>query len=748
MKKTKLFVLLFALHGIVVAQNNIAIKLTDAKTLNSIPYAQIFNQSTKSLATSNENGMFYVEGSSNDSIKISSLGYVSEVFTYSKLKQKKEVKLAASFEYLKEVIIEANQIKNIGVQHIDKLSLKLQPLNTAQDLLKTVSGLFIAQHAGGGKAEQIFLRGFDNDHGTDFGVFLDDIPINLSSHAHGQGYADMHFIIPELIQDADYYKGPYEMKNGNFAVSGAARFKTKNELDKNSIKLEVGDYGYQRGLLMLNLTPKNKLFTKTNYESAYIALEGTLNKSYFESPQKFKKVSGLFKYNAELGDKTSLAFTSSYFNSTWDASGQIPLRAVENGTLNWFGAIDDTEGGATARFNSVLKITSLFEKEQRISNQIYYSNNQYQLFSNFTFFLNNPIGGDMVEQVENRNILGYTFEYERKDKVINTNLNTTLSLGFRSDWINSALYSSIEREKINVKDKNKVNEINYWAYVKENWQINSKVLLQFGSRFDFFKFEIKDQLGSHISGNRDAYRISPKVSLFYNPVKNIQLFVKGASGYHSNYSHAAVGDKDTHPLPKALAVDIGSEFRIGDNFIATVALWTIKSDAEYIFVADAGEFENNGSSLRKGVDISSKVNPFENVWINLSANYSRGKLLDAPKNGNSIPAAPRFTSTASVIYKHPKGLDLYLGARYMAKRPLIEDESVFAKKYFLMDASINKTFNKINVGLSAQNLFNIKWKEAVFYDASRLKNEVVGVDDIHFTPGTPRYVKFFISYNF
>ena len=748
MKKTKLFVLLFALHVVVVAQNNNAIKLTDAKTLNSIPYAHIFNQTTKSLVTSNENGIFYVEGSSNDSIKISSLGYISEVFTYKKLKQKKEVKLDASFQYLKEVVIEVNQINNIGVQHIDKLSLKLQPLNTAQDLLKTVSGLFIAQHAGGGKAEQIFLRGFDNDHGTDFGVFLDDIPINLSSHAHGQGYADMHFIIPELIQDADYYKGPYEMKNGNFSISGAARFKTKNELDKNSFKLEVGDYGYQRGLLMLNLTPNNKLLTNSNYESSYLAIEGTLNKSFFESPQKFKKVSGLFKYNAELGDKTTLTFTSSYFNSTWGASGQIPLRAVDNGSLNWFGAIDDTEGGATARFNSVLKITSLLEKEQRISNQIYYSNNQYQLFSNFTFFLNNPVNGDMIEQVENRNILGYTFVYERKDKLKNLKLNTTLSAGFRADWINSALYASIERKRGAVQDKNRINEINYWAYIKENWQINSKVLLQFGSRFDFFKFEIKDKIGNHVSGKRDAYRISPKVSLFYSPVKNIQLFVKGGTGYHSNYTHAAVGDKNIHPLPKALAADIGSEFRIGNNFIATVALWTIKSDAEYIFVADAGEFENNGSSLRRGIDISSKVNPFENIWINLSANFSRGELLDAPKNENSIPAAPRFTSTASFIYKHPKGLDLYLGLRYMAKRPLIEDESVFAKDYFLMDTSIHKTFDKVQIGLSVQNILNVKWKEAVFYDASKLKNEVEPVDDIHFTPGTPRYIKASISYNF
>ena len=749
MKKTFTVLMFFALHGLVVAQETIAIKLTDAKTLNSIPYAHIFNQSTKRLVTSNENGIFRVEGTSKDTIKISVLGYVTEVFVFSKLKQLKEVRLDATYEYLNEVVIEANQIKNLGVQHIDKLSLKLQPVNTAQDLLKTVSGLFIAQHAGGGKAEQIFLRGFDNDHGTDFGVFLDDIPINLSSHAHGQGYADMHFIIPELIQDGDYYKGPYELKNGNFVVSGAARFKTKNELSKNSVKLEVGDYGYQRALLALNLTPNNKLFTKSNYESSYLAIEGTLNKSFFDAPQKFKKISGLFKYNAELNDNTSLTFTSSYFNSEWDASGQIPLRAVNDGSLNWFGAIDDTEGGATARFNSVVKITSLLENEQSISNQLYFSNNQYQLFSNFTFFLNNPIEGDMIEQIENRNILGYTFEYERKDTFKNTNLHTILSAGFRSDWINSALDASPNREKIATITKDKITEVNYWVYVKENWQLNSQVLLQFGSRFDMFTFEILDQKGTNMSGKRDAFLVSPKASLFYNPVNNIQLFLKGGSGYHSNSTHAAIEDKTTHPLPKALAADIGTEFRIGGKFIASVALWTIKSDSEYIFVADTGDFENNGSSLRKGVDVSSKINPLKNIWLNISANYSKGKLLDAPKNENSIPAAPVFTSTGSIVYKHSNGLNLYLGAKFMGERPLNEDESVMEKDYFLLDASIHKTFKNIEIGLSVQNLFNIKWKEAVFYDASRLKNEVLdGVEDVHFTPGTPRYVKGSISYNF
>jgi len=748
MKKVLTILLLLAYHGVVVAQKKMSVKVIDGESLIAVPFAHIINKTTGSLARSNENGIFQIEGSPNDSIKIFGLGYCIQIVKMSDLKNINEIKLVPSTEYLEAVNVVANEFGDIGVQRIDKISLKLVPINNAQDLLKTVSGLFIAQHAGGGKAEQIFLRGFDNDHGTDFGVFIDGIPVNLSSHAHGQGYADMHFIIPELIQDADYYKGPYEMKNGNFVVSGAARYKTKNALDKSMIKFDVGQYGYERGLVLLNLTPDNQLFKKNKSERAYLAMEGTLNRSFFDSPQEFRKFSGFFKYNTQLYESTSLVLSSSYFTSDWNASGQIPLRAVKNGSIGWFGAIDDTEGGATARFNSTLKLSTFLKGSQRISNQFYYCNNQYQLLSNFTFFLNDSINGDMVEQVENRDILGYTFEYDREDKIMKTKLKSTYSMGFRSDWIHSKLISSIQRTPIETLDNNNIIETNYWAYIKENWKLSPRWLFQFGSRFDYFHFDIKDQLGTHISGQRNAYRFSPKLSLFYNPTQDIQLFAKAGSGYHSNYSHAAVSELNIHPLPRALAADLGSEFKIGKKFVGTMSIWVIKSEAEYIFVADGGEFENNGSSFRKGIDIAGKFEPFKNTWLNLSTNFSRGILLEEPKNENSIPAAPRFTSTASVIYKHPKGLDLYLGTRYMAQRPLIEDESIVADSYFLLDASINYTLKKIQFGFSALNLLNVKWMEAVFYDTSKLKNEMQGVDDFHFTPGTPRYIKGSISYSF
>lgn len=730
------------------AQEKIRAQLLDAERNLAIPFANLFNPQNQEVAASNEAGWFEIGGNLTDSIEISCLGYQRKKMLLKDIARQKKVGLTSSSgEYLQEISIVADKNIDLGTEQIDKVDLKLMPLNNAQDLLRAMSGTFIAQHAGGGKAEQIFLRGFDNDHGTDFGVFVDGIPVNLSNHAHGQGYADMHFIIPELIQDADFYKGPHEMQNGNFVVSGAARLKMVNGLSKNSIKLEAGQYGFLRGLIQLNLTPKGRFFTKKNYEKAFLAIEGTMNRGFFEADQKFRKINAVFKYNTQIGESTALTFGASYFNSTWDASGQIPLRAVQDGTIGWFGAIDDTEGGATGRINTHLKLSSFLPKNQRINNFVYYSNNAYQLFSNFTFFLNDSLNGDMIDQVEQRNLFGYAFDYQRKDRLFKTTLKTTLAAGVQIDLIHTKLLTSIQRRALAVLNDNKIQEVNYWMYIKENWRLNKQWVIQFGTRLDVFNFQLANQLENG-GGERLAHRLSPKISIFYNPIPELQLFVKGGSGFHSNYAHAALEDREIHPLPRALAADLGAISKWNEKWMVALTGWVVQSDAEYIFVADAGEFENNGKSLRYGVDFSAEYEPIRNLWFNLALNYSYGILLEEPEGANSIPSAPRFTGTAAISYKHPIGIEAYVGMRYMGIRPLVEDESIMADPYFLLDATLNYTYKNLTVGISAQNLLNTKWMEAVFYDASRLRHEAAPIDDFHFTPGTPLFIKGSVTYSF
>lgn len=747
MKKFGLLLVFVSLQIKTNAQTNIHSRVINTNDSTGIGYVQIYNQTQEVLTTSNENGYFKLEGLPSDTILFVILGYKKQTFTINQLSNYKLVALKPSVKYLEAITVQADQSENIGVSHIDKLTLKLKPVGSAQDLLTTMDGVFIAQHAGGGKAEQIFLRGFDNDHGTDFAVYIDDVPINLSSHAHGQGYADMHFIIPEMIQDADYYRGTYEAQNGNFAVSGAARYKTAYALTHSTAKLDVGQYGFQRGLLSLNLTPKNKLLFKNKNENAYIAVEGTLNEGVFDAPQDFKKLSSMLKYNAELTPKTYMSLSAFHFTSSWDASGQIPFRAVQDGTIGWFGAIDDTEGGSTSRLIASIKTSTELEGKSKLNNHLYYSNNQYQLYSNFTFYLNDPVNGDMIEQLENRNIFGYAIEHEREGRINNTQLNTSLSAGFRGDFLDSELRTAVERTPLESQNKNTIQEINTYLYGKANWILNKQWLVQFGARLDMFHFDLSDQLDASVSGTRQATRFSPKLSIFYNPTENWQLFAKAGQGFHSTYTQAAVGDQSISPLPKASAADLGTQFKIGKRLISTFTLWTIQSEAEYIFVADAGEFENNGTSLRRGFDFSTKFNPLKNLWLNTSVNYSKGILLDNEEGNRTIPSAPVLTLTSSVSYKYAN-FDFYIGARYLGERSLTEDESVIADDYLVIDPSIYYSYRKFQIGLSIQNLLNTEWMEAVFYDQSRLIDEIDPVEDFHFTPGTPRFTKLSLSYNF
>ncbi|KXJ04670.1 hypothetical protein AC249_AIPGENE20621, partial [Exaiptasia diaphana] len=254
-----------------------SIRIQNGANGQPVPEVKVYNRNRRELSVSDENGVVSIVGESPDSIIFRSFGFESEMVRFEGLKT--TVELKQSQQIIDEVSVVARQQRDPGASNLDALTLKLLPMNNAQELLRTVSGLFIAQHAGGGKAEQIFLRGFDNDHGTDFAVYYDGMPVNIANHAHGQGYADMHFIIPETIQGAEYYKGPHEMKNGNFAVSGAARYRTKAGIDRSMVKLELGDFQTQRAVAMMNLTPRKKLFSKKFDEQSYIAVEGNLTNS-------------------------------------------------------------------------------------------------------------------------------------------------------------------------------------------------------------------------------------------------------------------------------------------------------------------------------------------------------------------------------------------------------------------------------------------------------------------------------------
>lgn len=717
-----------------------------------LPAINILIQGSNITTATNEYGKYEFTNLSAGAYTIifSSVGYDKTIkkISLSEGENKKiNISLKSNFLNLSEVTISASTTKQ-GENKMDMLAMQLQPVKSAQDLLRTVPGLFIAQHAGGGKAEQIFVRGTDNDHGTDFAIFMDDIPVNLPTHAHGQGYADMHFMIPETVGKANFFKGPYEAKLGDFSINGAALFNSKYRLDNNEVKLEYGMFNNQRALLMVNVLDKNHLVKKWE-DNAYIAADYMYNDGYFINKLHFKRYNIFGKYNARLSSKTNLMFTASTFSSDWDASGQLPLRAVEDGELDRFGSVDPSEGGITSRTNINIKTITQLKNNGAFKNQLYYTKNLFSLFSNFTFFMNDTINGDGIRQWENRDFFGYNGSYKRIDTIGKTPLHSEIGLSTRTDLLTGGRDLVKKRQLLNIAASSTAHITNYSFYVNENWQFHPKWNLNLGLRNDLFDFHYQNKLDVNNSGNKLVYRFNPKLNLYYDISNGVTLFAKAGSGFHSNFIQAVVSkDASANPVPKSYGADLGSNFKLGKKALFNITTWWLLSGSEYRFVSDDGSFEDIGDVRKIGVDASVKYQLTSFLWADVNVNYAYSILLDASKGENLAPMYPKWNSTGGITYKQDNRLSGSLRYRYMGERPATEDGSVIAKSYFIMDAVVKYTQRKYELGISAENILNTKWVEAQFYDQSRLKNEVAPVYDFHNTPGTPFYLKGCVSYFF
>lgn len=649
---------------------------------------------------------------------------------------------------LSEVVVSDSKNNQAASEIISNIDKQLRPTNSAQDLLRLVPGLFIAQHAGGGKAEQIFLRGFDCDHGTDFSVNIDGMPVNMVSHAHGQGYADFHFVIPETVDKLKVFKGTYNTAYGDFATSGAGEFSTKNNIGKSMVKLEGGQFDTYRALAMLDLLQGKHLFTKRN-ENFYVAGEYYFSNAYFESKQHFFRYNIFTKYSAQLNNNNYLTFSGSTFNSGWDASGQIPQRAVNDGAITRYGSIDPTEGGTTGRTNANAILTTTLKNGGIIKNQAYYSYYQFNLFSNFTFFLHDSVNGDQIAQTEKgRSIYGYKFTYEKSSKLAGKNLKTVVGAGTRIDAGEVMLRHSVKRVILDTFSVGRLYQQNASAYIDETLDLTSKFSINAGVRFDYFDFKFDNFQYDSLSGRRQVPKASPKLNLYYNASSSVQLYAHAGLGFHSNDARSVVLKLAEHNLPTAFGYEAGSTFKLGKKMIINAALWGLDLQNELVYVGDEAVVEISGATRRLGADLSIRWQLTEFLFLDGDINYSHGRFINEPDGANRIPLAPTLTSTGGLSYKRAKGFNASLRYRYIDSRPANEDNTVTALGYFLLDAVVNYTMPKFQVGLTAENLLNTKWNQAQFDTESRLKGETQPVSELHYTPGTPFFLKASIAFFF
>ena len=711
----------------------------EGATIKTVPYGQ--------TAASNEQGVFYFKAATAPSFfEVSAIGYQMVVVSYADfIKAKNQILLTPQSIELREVHVAANTPD--PYKGISKIDIQLKGINNAQEVLRMVPGLFIGQHAGGGKAEQIFLRGFDLDHGTDIAISVDGMPVNMVSHAHGQGYADLHFLIPELIENVHFKKGTYYPEKGNFTTTGAVDFRTMNTLPNNLIKVEGGQFNTFRGLGMLNLLPEK---AKEKGQSAYIASEYMYTNGYFDNPQDFNRFNVYGKYYGKLNSNNQLSFSASAFKSTWNASGQIPERAVAAGIVGFFGAIDPNEGGSTSRANANLQLTTTLRNGGLLKNNLYYSRYHFELYSNFTFYKEDPVNGDQIRQKEARDLYGYSGSFTKIGYAGSKRITSELGANLRFDATQNSELSRTRDRNITTEAirLGAVSEANGGAYINETIIVNPRLTINGGLRYDLFLVQYKDKLQNDTIGKTSASILSPKLNFYYHVNDKTQFYLTSGKGFHSNDARVVVPQNGVAVLPPAYGSDLGAVFKPAKNVLVNAALWYLWMQQEFVYVGDEGVVEPSGKSRRYGADVSVRYQPLSWLFLDADLNYAHGRSVDEPKGENYLPLAPSFTTIGGITVKTKTGLNGSLRYRHISNRPANAENTIIAKGYFITDAFINYAIKKIEIGLSIQNLFNVKWKETQFDTESRLKNELAPVSEIHFTPGTPFFAKLAVTYSF
>ena len=730
---------IFTFFGVTFSfsQNILSGKVIDALSRQPLEDVSIWGygiDSTKLVSVTDQNGYFILNSQINNiQLTTNLVGYKTTSFLFNST-QPILIALEHSNIQLKDIIV--NTKSTVPFNNISKVDLTLKPVRNTQELLRMVPGLFIAQHAGGGKAEQIFLRGFDCDHGTDIQLSVDGIPINMVSHAHGQGYADAHFIIPETINTIDFAAGPYYANHGNMNTGGYVQFSTYKNIPKSLFQIEAGSFNTIRNLFMIDLLKKHK-----DKESAFVAVDLNYTDGPTINKQFFNRINVFGKYNLSISNSTDLSISLSGFKSKWNASGQLPERVVNNGSIERFGSIDPSEGGNTERYNVNLQLSAHLRKGGSWTNQFFYTKYGFNLYSNFSFYLKNPVTGDEIKQAESRNLYGINSQYKKTKYYNNISLNATYGGGFRLDNIQNSELSSVEKRVfIAFKKLGDTKELNAFAYTQQQVNIG-KLLLEAGIRIDYFNFNYSDHLNFSNQPAQQKTIISPKFIAQYTFNHTIQLYSKLGKGFHSNDTRVVVANSGTSVLPAAYGADLGVILKPNNNIYLNIALWSLYLEQEFVYVGDEGIVEPSGETLRKGIDLNARFQLSKSMFANLSINYSKGKALNEEKGNNYIPLAPELSSTGGISYKTAKGFSSNLSYRYIKNRSANNDYSIEAKGYFLADIAFNYTQNKYTLGLSIENCLNIKWNEAQFATKSRLLNEPTAVTELHFTPGSPLFAK-------
>ncbi len=630
---------------------------------------------------------------------------------------------------------------------VGQAELQTRPLLRPGEVLEVVPGVVVTQHSGTGKANQYFLRGFNLDHGTDFSTRVDGVPVNLPTHAHGQGYMDLNWVIPEIVDYVNFRKGPYYADIGDFSSAGTADFHLFDSLPEGLAKLTVGQDDYYR--LVVAQSPQ------LGSGHLLYAFEGNYYNGPWDNAQHFRKLNGLLKYTLNTG-LGSFSFGLTAYEARWDSTDQIPLRAVEQGLISRLGALDPSDGGRTGRY-SLFANWSLKGDHSLTTANAYLFYYYLKLFSNFTFFLDDPVNGDQFEQKDRRVVVGGNTAQTWFTTGLGTSMDHTLGLQVRHDAIPAVgLFKTRERSRLSTVRDDTVHETSVGMYYQNQTQWLPKVRTVVGLRGDVFGFAVNSNLALN-SGNRTASIFSPKLGLIVGPWAQTEVYLNGGFGFHSNDARGttiivapSTGDPvgRVDPLVRTKGAEIGVRSTWIPGLNSTLALWYLSIGSELIFTGDAGTTEASFPSQRYGVEWANFYKIVSWLTLDFDLSYSHAKFIGNPA-GHDIPGAIAMVIASGTAVNLPSGVFGSLRARYFGPRPLIEDNSVRSKATTVFNLEAGYKYKHWLAQVDVLNLLNSKDHDIDYFYVSRLPGEpAAGVADVHLHPVEPRTVRFSLVYKF
>lgn len=619
-----------------------------------------------------------------------------------------------------------------------RVDLSHRPLLREGELLETVPGMILTQHSGDGKSNQMFVRGFNLDHGTDFRSIVEGMPVNLPTHAHGQGYTDLNFLVPELVERIDYRLGVYYPELGDFGSAGEAEVHFVRSLPTPFALVEVGELGLIRTVAGGSLDLGGGELLAGGELKAY---DGP-----WTVPQDLRKASGLLRWTRRTGPDELSLLALGYVNS-WDASDQIPRRAVEEGFIDRFGQVDETLGGNSKRFSLSASWTR-FGSGWTHRLDAYAIRHELDLWSDFTYFLDDPVNGDQFEQRDRRWSLGAQFDGRRQLG------RHALLLGAetRLDRIGDVgLYNTVARERTGTIRSDRVNEWGSGAWLAAESRWNSWVRTTVGLRGDLYYFDVSSNIPEN-SGSRWAGLASPRLSAAFGPWAGVEYYASAGFAFHSNDARGTVISVDpvTHepvdrvdPLVRSRGAELGLRASPTETWRTTLAGWILELDSELLFVGDAGTTEPSDRSHRIGVTWTNFWRPIPRLSIDADISVTRARFVGPPAGEDYIPGAVESVIAAGITWdSHGGGPLASLRVRHLGAYPLIEDDSIRSGATTLVNARVGWHFGRIQLYASVLNLFDVEQSDIEYWYASRGPNEPIeGVEDVHFHPVEPRQLR-------